>query len=348
MRLNTVIRNASPTNPDALFTATDSECGMTDRKLISLHTFWTEESAPRFLGLVGQLSRCTATEGHHAALRLDLTNITRERIITLMMNLREYYDRIRLSIPPRRRRIICAPTVPWRSASGHATPCGDAPPCARTARPAVPVANKNRITKLELVNNDIYQIISKYVVMDGRPMALELISLLDSGVLVGTDNEEVFLKKFSRDYYTDRQTGAYNRQYYEDQRETLTNIDGVIMMDVNDFKAINDTYGHTVGDMALTAIAKEVLSSIRSTDRFIRFGGDEFLLIFPRIPHEVFERQMKHIQDKVSRILIPEYPEIHLSISIGGAYRAPTLMDAVRQADQAMYRDKAQKGMLRF
>ena len=59
-------------------------------------------------------------------------------------------------------------------------------------------------------------------------------------------------------------------------------------------------------------------------------------------------RQMKHIQDKVSHILIPEYPEIHLSISIGGAYRAPTLMDAVRQADQAMYRDKAQKGMLRF
>ena len=210
------------------------------------------------------------------------------------------------------------------------------------------VANKNRITKLELVNNDIYQIISNYVVVDGRPMALELISLLDSGVMVGTDNEEVFLKKFSRDYYTDRQTGAYNRQYYEDRRETLTNIDGVIMMDVNNFKTINDTYGHTVGDMALTAIAKEVLSTIRSTDRFIRFGGDEFLLIFPRIPHEVFVRQMKHIQDKVSRILIPEYPEIHLSISIGGAYRAPTLMDAVRQADQAMYRDKAQKGMLRF
>ncbi len=348
VRLNTVIRNASPTNPDALFTATDSECGMTDRKLISLHTFWTEESAPRFLGLVGQLSRCTATEGHHAAHRLDLTNITRERIITLMMNLREYYDRIRLVDPATQEAYnLCADGTlevskrPCYALWGRTSVCENCASCRA-------VANKNRITRLELVNNDIYQIISNYVVMDGRPMALELISLLDSGVLVGTDNEEVFLKKFSRDYYTDRQTGAYNRQYYEDQRETLTNIDGVIMMDVNDFKAINDTYGHTVGDMALTAIAKEVLSTIRSTDRFIRFGGDEFLLIFPRIPHEVFERQMKHIQDKVSRILIPEYPEIHLSISIGGVYRAPTLMDAVRQADQAMYRDKAQKGMLRF
>ena len=348
MRLNTVIRNASPTNPDALFTTTDSECGMTDRKLISLHTFWTEESAPRFLGVVGQVSRCTATEGHHAALRLDLTNITRERIITLMMNLREYYDRIRLVDPATQEAYnLCADGTlavskrPCYALWGRTSVCENCVSCRA-------VANKNRITKLELVNNDIYQIISNYVVMDGRPMALELISLLDSGVLVGTENEEVFLKKFSRDYYTDRQTGAYNRQYYEDQRETLTNIDGVIMMDVNDFKAINDTYGHTVGDMALTEIAKTVLSTIRSTDRFIRFGGDEFLLIFPRIPHEVFVRQMKHIQDKVSRILIPEYPEIHLSISIGGVYRAPTLMDAVRQADQAMYRDKAQKGMLRF
>ena len=124
--------------------------------------------------------------------------------------------------------------------------------------------------------------------------------------------------------------------------------DGIVMIDVDHFKAINDTYGHPVGDIALKKIASAILSCIRSTDMLIRYGGDEFLVIFPQIQKEAFALKMRYMQDAVSRAAVDGYPDIRLSISIGGVYRVDPLMEAIRQADQLMYRDKAHKGVLRL
>ena len=155
------------------------------------------------------------------------------------------------------------------------------------------------------------------------------------------------LEKYGRDFYTDSLTGAYCRQYFEDHHATLEDLDGVVMIDVDRFKQINDTYGHPIGDIALKKIASAILSCIRSSDVLIRYGGDEFLVIFPRIEKQALLLKLRYIQNAVSHAVVDDYPDIKLSISIGGVFRITPLMEAIRQADQFMYQDKARKGMLR-
>ncbi len=101
------------------------------------------------------------------------------------------------------------------------------------------------------------------------------------------------------------------------------------MIDVDHFKQINDTYGHPIGDIALKKIASAILSCIRSSDVLIRYGGDEFLVIFPRIEKQALLLKLRYIQNAVSHAVVDDYPEIKLSISIGGVFRITPLMEAI-------------------
>ena len=78
--------------------------------------------------------------------------------------------------------------------------------------------------------------------------------------------------------------GTYNRRYYEDVVRNNLGPAGIALMDIDDFKICNDTYGHHAGDLALEAVAKAIRSCIRETDLLIRYGGDEFLLVLSGIP----------------------------------------------------------------
>lgn len=87
--------------------------------------------------------------------------------------------------------------------------------------------------------------------------------------------------------YHDVLTGAYNRRYYEDIASRIVGPAGIALMDVDDFKICNDTYGHYAGDMALETAANAIRSCIRNADQLIRYGGDEFLLVLPGIPSDI-------------------------------------------------------------
>ena len=77
--------------------------------------------------------------------------------------------------------------------------------------------------------------------------------------------------------YHDVLTGTYNRRYYEDIASRIVGPAGIALIDVDDFKICNDTYGHYAGDMALETAANAIRSCIRESDLLIRYGGDEFL-----------------------------------------------------------------------
>ena len=112
------------------------------------------------------------------------------------------------------------------------------------------------------------------------------------------------------------------------------------IIDVDSFKQVNDVYGHQTGDTALRDIAAAIRSCIRSTDTLIRYGGDEFLLLFPKMDEHNFAQKQNEIREAVRRIVIPEYPELHLSVSIGGVSDVHPLAEAIRQADYLMYENK--------
>ena len=124
--------------------------------------------------------------------------------------------------------------------------------------------------------------------------------------------------------------------------------DGVAMLDVDDFKAINDTHGHDAGDAALRTIVETVFSCIRGSDILIRYGGDEFLLAFGRIGQQVFAQRLEEIRQAVSRAVPAGYPQIRLSVSIGGVHRRTEETDMLLRADAMLYEAKKEKNCVRL
>lgn len=156
------------------------------------------------------------------------------------------------------------------------------------------------------------------------------------------------ISNYNRKLYTDSLTGAYNRYYFDEQLLGLASIEALAMIDVDNFKKINDTYGHLAGDASLCAIVKAIGSSIRSSDKIVRYGGDEFMLVFAKIPKKVFLEKLEQIRKKVSETSIAEVPDIRLTVSIGAVYELMPVPEALREADQMLYAAKAEKNSVRM
>lgn len=123
----------------------------------------------------------------------------------------------------------------------------------------------------------------------------------------------------------------------------MEGAEGVAVIDADHFKSVNDTLGHPVGDQALRAISEAILGCVRSSDLLVRYGGDEFLLIFPKIPKEIFEERIEQIRQVVAETKVENHPDLKLSVSIGGVHRVFPMSEAICQADRLMYEEKAHK-----
>ena len=149
----------------------------------------------------------------------------------------------------------------------------------------------------------------------------------------------------------DNVTGLMNRNQFEQdmnilvrQKDTANGV--VVVLDIDNFKNINDNYGHDVGDIVLQSIAQTVLSCVRKTDAVIRYGGDEFVIIFFNIPQDIFEKKLERIRHSVDSLIIDDRPVLHMSISIGGAYGIGTIKKLFKAADNMMYQSKKAKNQV--
>ena len=160
-----------------------------------------------------------------------------------------------------------------------------------------------------------------------------------------TEQRAVQDQKLKEELYKDPLTGAYNRRYYEEVVRKSVGPAGVALLDVDDFKICNDTYGHHAGDVALEAAAKAIQSCIRSSDLLIRYGGDEFLLVLPGIPGDFLQTKLEQIRTATQMTSVPGYSHFRLSLSIGGAIQslADPMENIVRRADWLMYQAKCRK-----
>lgn len=211
-------------------------------------------------------------------------------------------------------------------------------------------AEKDKKTKLEFIDGDIFQIVSRYIEIEGIPYVVELVNKLDGDILINEDGRDEMLKKlirYDRELYMDALTGAYNRRYYEDQLKQTEMVAGVAMIDLDDFKLHNDTYGHNAGDLVLETVVNVIRNSIRKTDVLVRFGGDEFLLVMPDILEASFQKKLKQIQNEIHEAEVPGYSQLQVSVSIGGVLSTHgTIEDAIHKADQCMYQAKTSKNMV--
>lgn len=122
---------------------------------------------------------------------------------------------------------------------------------------------------------------------------------------------------------------------------------GVLFCDVDRFKAINDTYGHTVGDVVLRTLAERICESVRSGDTVGRTGGDEILVLLPGL-HSAEEatRIAEKIRDRAAEPIhhAGRTLDVGLSIGVTLAIRGESVVDTVARADEAMYEAKRRGG----
>ena len=144
--------------------------------------------------------------------------------------------------------------------------------------------------------------------------------------------------------YHDSLTDLYNRNYMEEAIKKIDSRDklpvGVIMVDINGLKVINEAYGHEKGDEILTKTADILTSSIRNKDILARWAGDEFIILLPQTKEKQTKEVINCIKTKVNKTQIEDIP---LSFGIGASLkrnRRQNIYEVIHQAEDRVYKDK--------
>ena len=173
-----------------------------------------------------------------------------------------------------------------------------------------------------------------------------MVKFIDDKTLFGAYGKSAFIDKitaYNAKIYTDSLTGSYNRRYFDEQLTGLNNITSIATLDIDDFKAINDTFGHKGGDAALKAFAKVLMENVRSADAVIRLGGDEFVIVFQGMKREDLFVKLEMLRKKVEETQIPDYPNLHITTSMGGFYCEQCEGDFFKVSDEKLYEAKKSK-----
>lgn len=315
---------------------------------IRIRTLWSNEENPKYTGILGRIIDINDSELAIVRPEYRISENDDSEIRQTISKLTQVFDVVRL-VDITDNEIVRSGCKPGNEEMINACR-GDK--CyaiwGKTQRCKNCVSSKafekrGHVSKLEFADDSIFQIISKYVEISGKPYVLEMIYKDNDGVLLGAYGKTDFMDNivnYNRQLYHDALTGAYNRRYYEEQAKSMRYIDAVAMLDANNFKGINDHYGHAAGDCVLKAVCESIKECIRSSDILIRLGGDEFVLLMANIPEIVFYQKISEIKQRISEIKLPDYPDIKCAAAIGGVYGIQLIENALTEADRLMYLDK--------
>lgn len=343
-KLQKLLRATTPKAPDIKMKAQLPVDGEFRWHRIYARAIWSDDTSPVYLGSVGE---CHDVQGVNLPDKGDNVSLgSADGVQTMMHGMEQIFDVVRL-VDVKNNTIWTFDEQGKLKATHH--------PCHAVWNKAMPCSNcssyraftqQSQVSKLEFNKGNTFHVLSKYIEVDGIPCVLELVSKLEENPLMTVDGRSMLadnMSAYSQALYRDPLTNAYNRRYYTEQSESFANAEGVAMIDVDNFKSVNDTYGHQNGDEVLRLIVRGISECIRATDILVRYGGDEFVLFFQNIPADIFASRLEEIRRRVESTAVPGCPNWHPTVSIGGVYGAHPLADAIHRADLKMYEAKQSK-----
>ena len=340
-KLSKAISRATPEAPDVVLPVMVQRDGKPHLHRMALHTIWSGAGVRRCVNVLGQLTDEQHRVEHQAEL---LTAIDPEENPThFLRRLQGIFDVVRLVDPEHRKVLALDSDGILTEKPGNCHMVWNKDTRCENCISAKAYARKTILNKIEFKDEEAYFVISKYIEVGGRGCMLEMVTRLTDGRWLDMGGHRLLLDRcngMERSAFVDPLTGAYTRRYFDKFLAGGEMHGGVAMIDVNQFKSVNDSFGHLVGDEALQTVAAAMQSCLRQTDILIRYGGDEFLLLMPQNCPDGVESVIRRVQNAVQAARVPSHPELRLSVSIGGVCNVQPLTEAIRQADARMYCNK--------
>jgi diguanylate cyclase (GGDEF)-like protein len=201
------------------------------------------------------------------------------------------------------------------------------------------VADESYIKEYLPVGNSLSKIFHNEL---GQYVEMKVVRTGEETTVFGFTDKNNEITEINDKIYKDSLTQVMNRKYFDDKLATR-NSQAVVMADIDFFKDVNDKYGHQCGDAALAAVATILSSSVRNLDRVVRYGGDEFLISFKGINHEVLKNRLEQMRARAEKIKLQDYPNVQLTMSFGGTFGDGTVSDMLSFADKALYVSKKKR-----
>mgnify|MGYP001301546026 FL=1 len=212
------------------------------------------------------------------------------------------------------------------------------------------IDNKNAIDyikKLDIVNRLSDDLPVQYD-LDNYHVTIDEVNITDNMYYMITAVLEYPECENCRKALTDAVTGLYNRNYWEQiiSEVTLhprTQNFSLILIDVDNLKEINDTYGHTAGDKVIEIVGQAIKKCIRKEDAGLRYGGDEFIILLFNQDKKAAYRVIERIRREISELAAGQ--GVNIQISAGAAYYdcLRNLGDIIKMADRDLYKEKRVK-----
>ena len=340
-KLSKAISRATPEAPDVVLPVMVQRDGKPHLHRMALHTIWSGAGVRRCVNVLGQLT----DEQHRVEHQAELLTATdpEEDPARFLRRLQGIFDVVRLVDPEHRKVLALDSDGILTEKPGNCHMVWNKDTRCENCISAKAYARKTILNKIEFKGEEAYFVISKYIKVGGRGCMLELVTRLTDGRWLDMGGHRLLLDRcdgMERSAFVDPLTGAYTRRYFDKFLAGGEMHGGVAMIDVNQFKSVNDSFGHLVGDEALQTVAAAMQSCLRQTDILIRYGGDEFLLLMPQNCPDGVESVIRRVQNAVQAARVPSHPELRLSVSIGGVCNVQPLTEAIRQADARMYCNK--------
>ena len=340
-KLSKAISRATPEAPDVVLPVMVQRDGKPHLHRMALHTIWSGAGVRRCVNVLGHLTDEQHRVEHQAEL---LTAIDPEEdSARFLRRLQGIFDVVRLVDPEHRKVLALDSDGILTEKPGNCHMVWNKDTRCENCISAKAYARKTILNKIEFKDEEAYFVISKYIEVGGRGCMLEMVTRLTDGRWLDMGGHRLLLDRcngMERSAFVDPLTGAYTRRYFDKFLAGGEMHGGVAMIDVNQFKSVNDSFGHLVGDEALQTVAAAMQSCLRQTDILIRYGGDEFLLLMPQNCPDGVESVIRRVQNAVQAARVPSHPELRLSVSIGGVCNVQPLTEAIRQADARMYCNK--------